>query len=94
MLLLQTITAVGRTTRMEARMEEQKEDRNKMIQPARLLTIEELASHLHLRKSWIYGQTRVARRTGFPVVRCGKYVRFELDDVLKWLKNGSKVVAR
>ena len=75
-------------------MEEHKEDQNKMIQPSRLLTIGELAQYLQVKKSWIYGQTRVARRTGFPVVRCGKYVRFELDDVLKWLNNGSTVVAR
>ena len=76
-------------------MEEHKEDQNKMIQPARLLTIGELAQFLQVKKSWIYGQTRVARRTGFPVVRCGKYVRFELSDVLEWLNNnGSRVVAR
>ena len=75
-------------------MEEHKEGQNKMIQPARLLTIGELAQFLQVKKSWVYGQTRVARRTGFPVVRCGKYVRFKLDDVLKWLNNGSRMVAR
>ena len=76
-------------------MEEHKEDRNKMIQTARLLTVEELSQFLQVKKSWIYGQTRVARRTGFPVIRCGKYVRFRLDDVLNWLnRNGSRVVAR
>ncbi len=79
---------------MEARMEGYKDNRNKMIQPARLLTIEELAQFLQVKKSWLYGQTRVASRTGFPVVRCGKYVRFKLDDVLEWLNNGSKMVAR
>jgi excisionase family DNA binding protein len=79
---------------MEATMEEQQEDRNGKIQPAGLSTIEELAQFLQVKKSWIYGQTRVAKRTGFPVVRCGKYVRFKLDDVLRWLNNGSKTVAR
>ena len=75
-------------------MEEHQESRNKMIQPTRLVTIKELAEFLQVKKSWIYGQTRVAQRTGFPVVRCGKYVRFRLDDVLRWLNSGSKVVAR
>ena len=79
---------------MEAITEQHQEGRNKMIQSARLLNVEELSQFLQVKKSWVYGQTRVARRTGFPVVRCGKYVRFKLDDVLKWLNNGSKMVAR
>ncbi len=66
-------------------MEEHKDDRNEIIQPERLLTIGELAQYLQVKWSWIYGQTRVARRTGFPVVRCGKYVRFKLNDVLEYL---------
>jgi len=75
-------------------MGEQQENRNEMIQSERLSTIGELADFLQVKKSWVYGQTRIAKRTGFPVIRCGKYVRFKLEDVLKWLNNGSKVVAR
>ncbi len=87
-------TVGTKTTRMEVTMEEHREGRNKIIQSAGLLTIDELAQFLQVKKSWVYGQTRVARRTGFPVIRCGKYVRFKLDDVLKWLNNSSNMVAR
>jgi len=51
----------------------------------RLLNIDELALFLNVPKSWIYGQTRLAKRTGFPVVKVGKYCRFDLQSVLSWL---------
>ena len=59
----------------------------------RLLSIDELAHFLQVKKSWLYGQTRIAERTAFPVIRCGKYCRFDLNEVLNWLKNGSSKVA-
>ncbi len=51
----------------------------------RLLNIDELALFLNVQKSWIYGQTRLAKTTGFPVVKVGKYCRFDLQAVLFWL---------
>ncbi len=51
----------------------------------RLLNIDELALFLNVQKSWLYGQTRLAKRTGFPVVKVGKYCRFDLEAVLSWL---------
>ena len=59
----------------------------------KLLTIGELADFLQVKKSWLYSQTRIAERSGFPVLRCGKYCRFDLNEVLNWLKNGSNKVA-
>jgi excisionase family DNA binding protein len=57
--------------------------------PSKLLTIGELAQFLRVKKSWVYSQTRISKRTKFPVFRCGKYCRFNLDEVLRWLKNGN-----
>ena len=48
-----------------------------------LLTAEELASRLRVPKSWVYEQSRQDR---LPTVRVGKYIRFELHEVLKVFK--------
>jgi excisionase family DNA binding protein len=52
-----------------------------------LMTIDELATFLNVPKSWVYGQTRTAKRTGFPVLKVGKYCRFDKGQVLQWLNN-------
>lgn len=51
-----------------------------------LLTIEELAATLKVKKSWIYGQTRRRAEDRIPQVRVGKYLRFKIDDVTAWLE--------
>ena len=53
-----------------------------------LMTIDELATFLNVKKSWVYGQTRTAKKTGFPVVKVGKYCRFNRHEVLAWLNDG------
>jgi excisionase family DNA binding protein len=58
-------------------------------QPEPLLTVEELAAFLRVPRSWIYEKTRTAHRTGFPVVRAGKYCRFNREKVLEWLNGKS-----
>jgi excisionase family DNA binding protein len=50
-----------------------------------LMSVEELAVYLKVPKSWVYGQTRLASRTGFPVVKVGKYCRFDRQQVMDWL---------
>ena len=50
-----------------------------------LLTIDELAGVLRVPRSWIYDKTRVSKQNGFPVIRVGKYLRFEAQKVLEWL---------
>jgi predicted DNA-binding transcriptional regulator AlpA len=54
-----------------------------------LMTLEELATFLNVPKSWVYNQTRTAYRTGFPVLKVGKYCRFDQGQVLQWLNNGN-----
>jgi excisionase family DNA binding protein len=46
---------------------------------AELLTPEELADKLKLPKSWVYEQSRQGR---IPTYRLGKYVRFNLQEVI------------
>jgi excisionase family DNA binding protein len=47
--------------------------------------VEQLASHLKVPEGWIYDRTR-DKTSGFPFLKIGKYVRFNLEDVLEWLK--------
>jgi excisionase family DNA binding protein len=59
----------------------------KEVNQSRLLTVEELADYLQVPKGWIYDRTRIAEDDGgIPRVKVGKYVRFNLQDVLNWLK--------
>ena len=51
-----------------------------------LLTVDELAKFLKTRKSWVYSRSRQTGPDAIPRVNVGKYLRFRLDDVLKWLE--------
>jgi excisionase family DNA binding protein len=53
--------------------------------PDKLLTVKELAEALQVPKSWVYDRTRI-KEGGIPRYKVGKYVRFDLGDVLKWIK--------
>ena len=50
-----------------------------------LLTLEELAAALKVRKSWIYQHTRLKANT-IPHIHLGKYLRLYFDDVMEWAK--------
>jgi excisionase family DNA binding protein len=52
----------------------------------RLLTIEELAGLLQVPKSWIYDRSRLVKVNGFPVLKVGKYLRFDYERVLNWIR--------
>ncbi len=58
----------------------------KKLQPACLITIDDLAQALNVHKSWIYSRTRETGPGTLPRIKCGKYLRFQLEDVLEWLK--------
>ena len=51
-----------------------------------LLTIDELAQRLKVRKSWLYSRTRQKGHDAIPAIRVGKYVRFDEAKVMEWLK--------
>ena len=50
---------------------------------APLLTAEEVAERLKVPRTWVY---RAAREGELPSVRCGRYRRFDADDVDHWIE--------
>ncbi len=56
----------------------------------KLLTVDELADHLKVKKSWIYSKTRQTGSDAIPRLPVGKYNRFRLSQVLPWLEKHQK----
>ena len=52
----------------------------------RLVGVNELAEALSVPISWIYSRTRIKGAGQIPHRRCGKYVRFDIDEVMDWLQ--------
>jgi hypothetical protein len=52
-----------------------------VIEPADILTPEQLAERLQVAVSWIYKHT-----DRLPVLRCGRYLRFSWPDVCAWMR--------
>jgi predicted DNA-binding transcriptional regulator AlpA len=63
------------------------------LDPADILTPEELAQRLKVSKSWVFEQTRerakVRNKTPLPCIRMGKYLRFSWIQVSQWLTEQS-----
>ncbi len=55
-----------------------------MNQAKKLIGIDELAEALNMPRSWVYEQSRRAKETGFPMRKFGKYLRFDLEEVMEW----------
>jgi len=51
-----------------------------------LLSVDELAESLNVKKSWVYSRSRETGPDAMPKIKVGKYCRFELDKVIGWLK--------
>jgi excisionase family DNA binding protein len=52
-----------------------------------LLTVDELAGKLKVPKSWVYYKAKEKGPNKLPLIRVGKYLRFESDQVMNWLIN-------
>jgi excisionase family DNA binding protein len=50
-----------------------------------LLTISEMAAMLKVPTSWLYARTRERTPNSIPVVRVGKYCRFNPAEVMAWV---------
>ena len=48
------------------------------------LTLPEMAACLKVPPSWLYSRTRI-KDSDFPVLRVGKYCRFNPDKVIEWI---------
>ncbi len=53
--------------------------------PSELITAKELAKRLNVQVSWIYRRTRLGQEA-IPHVKMGKYVRFDWEEVVGFLK--------
>jgi excisionase family DNA binding protein len=53
----------------------------------RLLTVEEVASLLHVPVSWVYGRIRKRSLERLPGYRLGKYWRFREDEIHAWVED-------
>lgn len=51
-----------------------------------LLTVDELAQVLKVPRSWVYSKTRQTGQDTIPRIHVGKYLRFELQSIITWLK--------
>ncbi|MGO9021405.1 MAG: helix-turn-helix domain-containing protein [Syntrophobacteraceae bacterium] len=51
-----------------------------------LVDINSMAEILGIKPSWLYSETRKRGGT-IPVLRVGKYLRFDPAEVIEWLKN-------
>ena len=56
-----------------------------MIQ--KLIGVNELAEVLGVPPSWVYARTRLKGPDSIPCLRVGKYLKFEFDEVMDWLKS-------
>jgi excisionase family DNA binding protein len=50
-----------------------------------LMTVEEVATLLRVRKSWVYERTRRRGADRLPFVKLGKYLRFEESELRGWI---------
>lgn len=50
-----------------------------------LLTVADVAKILNVPVSWVYGRTRKRGLDRLPYLKLGKYLRFQLQEILQWL---------
>jgi excisionase family DNA binding protein len=60
------------------------------LEPTDILTPKELSKRLKVPLSWIYEKSRERGIHGraLPVLRCGRYLRFDWNAVSEWLRRG------
>ncbi len=51
-----------------------------------LMTVSELASFLKVPVSWVYERTRRRGIECLPHMKLGKYLRFSMPEIKKWLE--------
>ncbi len=51
-----------------------------------LVTLQDVASRLKVRPSFLYAPSRRKGPDPIPCVKVGKYLRYDLDEVREWLE--------
>ena len=61
------------------------------VDPLQILTLVEIADRLKVSQRWVYEKTRNRCQDPLPVIRIGRYLRFNWLDVSVWLQRHSNV---
>jgi len=61
------------------------------IDPAQILTLSEIAERLKVSERWVYEKSRRLCQNPLPVIRIGRYLRFNWLDVSAWLQRHSNL---
>jgi predicted DNA-binding transcriptional regulator AlpA len=56
------------------------------IDPSQILTLPELAQRLKVSERWVYEKSRRRCQNPLPVIRIGRYLRFDWISVSAWLR--------
>lgn len=56
------------------------------MQDQELLTIEEMADRLKVKKSWLYFRCMNTGANSIPRVKIGKYLRFDPVKIMQWIE--------
>ncbi len=56
------------------------------IDPSQILTLAELAQRLKVSERWVYEKSRQRCVNPLPVIRIGRYLRFDWTSVSGWLR--------
>jgi predicted DNA-binding transcriptional regulator AlpA len=56
------------------------------IDPSQILTLAELAARLKVSERWVYEKSRRRCLNPLPVIRIGRYLRFDWLEVSAWLR--------
>jgi predicted DNA-binding transcriptional regulator AlpA len=65
-----------------------------VVQPAEILTPEEVSQLLRTSLGWVYEKCRTRQRDPLPALHIGRYLRFEKHTVLEWARNHGNPAAR
>jgi hypothetical protein len=56
------------------------------VDPSNILTPESLAARLQVSERWIYEKSRSRNKNPLPVLRLGRYLRFDWLAVSAWMR--------
>jgi excisionase family DNA binding protein len=57
-----------------------------ILNPSDILTPDELAARLKVRRTWVYDQMRHRSRNSLPAIKLGRYLRFNWPSVCEWMQ--------
>ena len=56
-----------------------------IVDPSQILTLKEVAERLKVSERWVYEKSRRRSQNPLPVIRIGRYLRFDWVSVSAWL---------